>query len=91
MNSVFNLRDGQVMFSEEWTVKSILLLKTLSVLVEMMAGLVNASFSLPVWQALKMIFFARWIIVGLLFWYKKNGVWTFLGFWGVGGGVRKFY
>ena len=71
MNSVFNLRDGQVMFFEEWTVKSILLLKTLLALVEIMAGLVNVSFSLPVWQALKMIFFARWIIVGLLFSYKK--------------------
>ena len=39
------------------TVKSILLLKKLLGLVEMMSGLVNASFSLPEWQAIKMIFF----------------------------------
>ena len=45
--------------------KSILLVKKLlglvemmSGLVEMMSGLVNASFSLPEWQAVKMIFFA---------------------------------
>ena len=38
--------------------KSILLVKKLSGLVEMMPGLVNASFSLPKWQAVKMIFFA---------------------------------
>ena len=38
--------------------KSILLVKKLLGLVEMMSGLVNASFSLPEWQAVKMIFFA---------------------------------
>ena len=38
------------------TVKSILLVKFLG-LVEMTSGLVNASFSLPEWQAVKMIFF----------------------------------
>ena len=38
--------------------KSILLDKKLLGLVEMTSGLVNASFSLPEWQALKMIFFA---------------------------------
>ena len=38
--------------------KSILLVKTVVGLVEMMSGLVNASFSLPEWQAVKMIFFA---------------------------------
>ena len=37
--------------------KSILLVKKLLGLVEMTSGLVNASFSLPEWQALKMIFF----------------------------------
>ena len=41
--------------------KSILLVKKLLGLVEMMSGLVNASFSLPEWQAVKMIFFAPWI------------------------------
>ena len=38
--------------------KSILLVKKLLGLVEMMSGLVNASFSLPEWQVVKMIFFA---------------------------------
>ena len=38
--------------------KSILLVKKLLGLVEMKSGLVNASFSLPEWQAVKMIFFA---------------------------------
>ena len=32
-------------------------------LVEMTSGLVNASFSLPEWQAVKMIFFAPWLEV----------------------------
>ena len=35
------------------TVKSILLVKKFLGLVEMMSGLVNASFSLPEWQAVK--------------------------------------
>ena len=38
--------------------KSILLVKKLLGLVEMMSRLVNASFSLPEWQAVKIIFFA---------------------------------
>ena len=38
--------------------KSILLVKKLSGLVERTSGLVNASLSLPEWQAVKMIFFA---------------------------------
>ena len=38
--------------------KSILLVKKCLGLVEMTSGLVNASFSLPEWQAVKMIFFA---------------------------------
>ena len=38
--------------------KSILLVKKFLGLVEMMSRLVNASFSLPEWQAVKMIFFA---------------------------------
>ena len=40
------------------TVKSILQVKKFLGLVEMMSGLVNASSSLPKWQAVKMIFFA---------------------------------
>ena len=39
-------------------VKSILQVKKFLGLVEMTSGLVNASFSLPEWQAVKMIFFA---------------------------------
>ena len=42
--------------------KSILLVKKFLGLVEMTSGLVNASFSLPKWQAVKMIFFAPCII-----------------------------
>ena len=42
------------------TVKSILRVKKFLGLVEMTSGLVNASFSLPEWQAAKMIFFAPW-------------------------------
>ena len=40
--------------------KSILLVKKFLGLVEMTSGLVNVSFSLPEWQAVKMIFFAPW-------------------------------
>ena len=38
--------------------KSILLVKKFLGLIEMTSGLLNASFSLPEWQAVKMIFFA---------------------------------
>ena len=38
--------------------KSILLVKKLLGLAEMKSGLVNASVSLPEWQAIKIIFFA---------------------------------
>ena len=41
-------------------VKLILQVKKLLGLVEMTSGLVNASFSLPEWQAVEMIFFAPW-------------------------------
>ena len=61
---VFNFPDGQWCFlrnsSNRRTVKSIMLIKKLSGLVEMMSGLVNANFSLPEWQAVKVIFFAPW-------------------------------
>ena len=43
--------------------KSIPLVKKLLGLVEMTSGLVNASFSLPEWQAVKMIFFAPCIFL----------------------------
>ena len=38
--------------------KSIPLVRKFLGLVEMMSGLVNATFNLPEWQAVKMIFFA---------------------------------
>ena len=57
VNSVFNLPDGQVMFHEEFENQKN---KKFLGLVEMTSGLVNASFSLPEWQAVKMIFFAPW-------------------------------
>jgi len=47
-------------------VKSILLVKKLLGLVEMMSGLVNARFSLPEWQAVKMIFFAPCVVFDFL-------------------------
>ena len=40
-----------------------LLIKTFLGLVEMMFGLVNVSFSLPEWQAVKMTFFAKVVLV----------------------------
>ena len=43
--------------------KSILLVKKCLGLVEMMSGLVNASFILPEWLAVKMIFFAPFRVI----------------------------
>ena len=66
VNSVLNLPDGQVKYFEEFNLKKnseiniILLIQKLGGLVEMTFGLVNASFSLPEWQAVKMTFFAPW-------------------------------
>ena len=57
VNSVLNLPDGQVRFVEEFKLQNNceinLLIKTFLGLVEMMFGLVNVSFSLPEWQAVK--------------------------------------
>ena len=62
VNSVVNLPDGQLKFFEGFKLQKNceinLLLKTFLGLVEMMFGLVNVSFSLPEWQAVKMTFFA---------------------------------
>ena len=62
VNSVLNLRNGQMKFFEEFnyrrTVKSILPIKMFWGLCETTFGLVYASFRLPEWQALKMTFFA---------------------------------
>ena len=47
-------------------------------LVEMTFGLVNASFSLPEWQAVKMTFFAPWLLSSLVnppVYIRKSDVW----------------
>ena len=62
VNSVINLPNGQLKFFEEYKLQKKceinLLIKTFLGLDEMMFGLVNVSFSLPEWQAVKMTFFA---------------------------------
>ena len=65
VDSVLNLPDGQVIFFEEFEEQknceiNSALQKALG-LVEMMSGLVNVSFSLPEWQAVKMTFFAPYM------------------------------
>ena len=61
VNSAINLPEGQVKFLEEFKLQKNcginLLVFTFLGLVEMTLGLVNVSFSLPEWQAVKMIFF----------------------------------
>ena len=63
VNSVINLPNGQVNFFEEFKLQKNceinLLVKTFLGLVEKRFGLVNVSFSLPEWQAVKMTFFAH--------------------------------
>ena len=60
--SVINLSDGRVNFFKEFKLQKNceinLLIKTFCGQVEMIFGLVNVSFSLPEWQAVKMTFFA---------------------------------
>ena len=51
---------------------SILLVKKFLGLVEMTSGLVNGSFSLPEWQAVKMIFFAPWVWLKIVFLREKK-------------------
>ena len=62
VNSVINLSGGQVNFFEEFKLQKNcelnLLIKTFLGLVEVTFGLVNVSFSLPEWQAVRMTFFA---------------------------------
>ena len=60
VNSVLNLPNRQVKFFNKRTVKSILLTKTFLGLVEITFWLVNASFSLPEWQVVKVTFSAPW-------------------------------
>ena len=65
VNSVINLPDGQVKFLKEFKLQRNceinLLIKTFLGPDEMMFGLVNVSFSLPEWQAVKMTFFAPYV------------------------------
>ena len=62
VNSVVNLPDRRGKFFEEFELQKHceinLLIKMFLALVEMMLGLVNVSFSLPEWQAVKMTLFA---------------------------------
>ena len=62
VNSVINLPDGQVKVFEEFKLQKNreinLLVTTFLRPVKMMFGLVNVSFSLLEWQAVKMTFFA---------------------------------
>ena len=54
--------------------KSILLVIKLLELVEMIYGLVNAIFSLPEWPAVKMIFFAPWYVIMIVYSRQKNNL-----------------
>ena len=67
VNSNLYSPDGQVKFFEEFKLQKNyeinLLIKTFLGLVEMMFGLVNVSFSLPEWQAVKMTFFFFYPVV----------------------------
>ena len=65
-NFAINLSDGQVNFFEEFKLQKCeinVLIKTFLGLVEMMFGLVNVSFSLREWKAVKMTFFAPWVYI----------------------------
>ena len=57
MNSVLNLPDGQVKYFEECDLRKNCQIKEFGGLVEVTFELVNASFSWPEWQAVKMTFF----------------------------------
>ena len=62
VNCVINLPNGQVKLFEEFKLQKNceinLLINTFLGLVEMMFGILNVSFSLPKWQAVKITFFA---------------------------------
>ena len=54
--------------------KSILLVIKLLELVEVMPLLVNKSFSLPEWPAVKMIFFVPWYVLMIVYSSQKNNL-----------------
>ena len=55
VNSVINLPDGQVNFFEEFKLQKNC---EISLLIKTFFGLINVSFSLPEWQAVKITFLA---------------------------------
>ena len=55
VNSVLYLPDGQVKFFEEFKLQKNC---EINLLIKTFLGLVNVSFSLPEWQAVKMTFFS---------------------------------
>ena len=57
VNSVLNLPNGQVKYFEEFDLRKNCQIKEFGGLVEVTFELVNASFSWPEWQAVKMTFF----------------------------------
>ena len=67
VNSVLNLPDGQGKFFEEFKLQKNCEINSARQnvlgLVEMTFGLVNASLSLPEWQAVKMTFFAPYAVI----------------------------
>ena len=63
MKSILLIKWSQM---SEW-MKSILLIEKFWGLVEMTFGHINASFSLPDWQAVKMTFFAPWYMYTVIF------------------------
>ena len=85
MNSVINLPEGQVNFFEEFKLQKnfeiSLLIKTFFGLVEMIFGLVNVSFSLPEWQAVKMTFLAPCIVINIDEYINKYIIILTIFFW----------
>ena len=63
MNSVLNLPDGQVKFFGEFTVINPAHQKKFFGLYKVTLGLVDSSYSLPKWQAVKLTFFAPWVML----------------------------
>ena len=63
MNSVLNLPDGQVKFFGEFTAINPAHRKKFFGLYKVTLGLVDSSYILPEWQAVKLTFFAPWVML----------------------------
>ena len=63
MSSVFNLANGQVKFFGEFTVINPANQKKFFGLYKVTLGLVDSSYSLPEWQAVKLTFYAPWVML----------------------------